>query len=75
MSWSRFLPVLLIFFLVVFIFSLWSASRPFQFFPLHFLGELFSFDPDEELNLPQAEPGQEDPVEMVLIPASTWLAS
>ena len=75
MHWSRFLPVLVIFFLVVFVFSLWSASRPFQFSPLHLLGELFSFDPDEEdLNLPQAEPGQEDPVEMVLIPAGQNLA-
>ena len=75
MTWTRFLPVLVILLLVIFVFSLWSASLPFQFSPLHLLGELFSFDPDaEELNLPQVEPGQEDPVEMVLVPAGKYLA-
>ncbi len=75
MNGSRILPALVLFLLVVFAFSLWSASRPFQFSPLHLLGELFSFYPDEEeLSLPQAEPGREDPVDMILIPAGPYLA-
>ena len=75
MTWSRFLPVLVILVLAIFVFSLRSASLPFQLSPLHLLGEFFSPDPDdEELNLPQVEPGQEDPVEMVLVPAGKYLA-
>ena len=75
MKWSRLLPILFFGFLGLFILSMWSASRPFQFFPLHLLGEMFSFDPeDEKLSLPQAEPGKEDPVKMVLVAAGTYLA-
>ena len=73
MKWSRILPVLVTLFLVLFLLSLRTASRPFQYIP-PFWEELFPFAPEKErLNLPQAEPGQEDPVEMVLVPAGPFI--
>ena len=72
---STLVPILVLGLAGLFVLSMWSASRPFQFFPLHLLGEMFSFDPDEEkLSLPQADPGKGDTVEMALIPAGTYLA-
>ena len=76
MSWLRFLPALPILLLVLGLLSLWSASHSFRYYPLQFLGELFSFDRDSErLSLPQAEPGRGDLVEMALIPAGELLQS
>ena len=75
MRWLRVLPILVVGFLVVFVLSLRSASRPFRYLPPHLLSELFSLWVDEDgLALPQAEPGKGDPVEMALIAAGPYLA-
>ena len=59
--------------LSLFFYSLWSSGRAFLYAPLHLMGELFSHDPDDEtLSLDQAEPGQEDTVEMVLVPTGPF---